>query len=266
MSASHIPPIVLFDIDGVIRDVGGSYRRALADTVERFTESAYRPTPRDIDALKAEGLWNNDWEASQELIYRERQRTTGDRRQESSPLDYEAIVAFFQSRYRGSDPVNWTGYICHEPLLVDAEYFARLSAAGILWGFVSGATRLSATYVLQQRIGIAIPLLIAMEDAPGKPDPTGLLQAVSQIQSQHPAAIDSPLIYIGDTVADMQTVVNARVKLPGRKAIAVGVLPPHITADTSVLPIYRQQLLDTGATIVFSYTHEFTPEAIFNLL
>ncbi|MFM6757157.1 MAG: TIGR01548 family HAD-type hydrolase, partial [Dolichospermum sp.] len=62
--------IVIFDIDGVIRDVSGSYRRALSDTVEYFTEQAYRPTAIDIDHLKSEGIWNNDWEASQELIYR----------------------------------------------------------------------------------------------------------------------------------------------------------------------------------------------------
>ena len=60
----------IFDIDGVIRDVSGSYRRALADTVEFFTKSAYRPTSEEIDELKAEGIWNNDWEASQELIAR----------------------------------------------------------------------------------------------------------------------------------------------------------------------------------------------------
>ncbi|MFN7499873.1 MAG: TIGR01548 family HAD-type hydrolase, partial [Dolichospermum sp.] len=62
--------IVIFDIDGVIRDVSGSYRRALSDTVEYFTGQAYRPTAMDIDHLKSEGIWNNDWEASQELIYR----------------------------------------------------------------------------------------------------------------------------------------------------------------------------------------------------
>ena len=56
--------IVVFDIDGVVRDVGNSYRRALADTVEQFTEGAFRPSQADIDRLKAEGIWNNDWEAS----------------------------------------------------------------------------------------------------------------------------------------------------------------------------------------------------------
>jgi HAD superfamily phosphatase len=63
---------LVFDIDGVIRDVAGSYRRALADTVEHFTAGNYRPTPEDIDLLKSEGIWNNDWEASQELIQRYR--------------------------------------------------------------------------------------------------------------------------------------------------------------------------------------------------
>jgi HAD superfamily phosphatase len=54
-SSTHT--IIVFDIDGVIRDVSGSYRRALADTVEHFTNNAYRPTPADIDKLKSEGIW-----------------------------------------------------------------------------------------------------------------------------------------------------------------------------------------------------------------
>lgn len=91
--------IAVFDIDGVIRDVAGSYRLALADTVEYFTAQAYRPTPVDIDNLKSEGIWNNDWEASQELIYRYFQ-TQGQTR-EQLQLDYNSIVGFFQSRYRG---------------------------------------------------------------------------------------------------------------------------------------------------------------------
>ncbi len=61
-----VKAIAVFDIDGVVRDVSGSYRRAIADTVEHFTAEAYRPTQADIDLLKSEGIWNNDWEASQE--------------------------------------------------------------------------------------------------------------------------------------------------------------------------------------------------------
>ncbi|NEQ14661.1 MAG: TIGR01548 family HAD-type hydrolase, partial [Moorea sp. SIO3E2] len=66
----NLNAIVVFDIDGVVRDVSGSYRRAIADTVDHYTGGAYRPTMVEIDQLKSEGLWNNDWDASQELVYR----------------------------------------------------------------------------------------------------------------------------------------------------------------------------------------------------
>ena len=42
--------MVLFDIDGVIRDVSGSYRRALVETVHHY--SGWRPEPACVDALK----------------------------------------------------------------------------------------------------------------------------------------------------------------------------------------------------------------------
>ena len=172
--------IVVFDIDGVVRDVGGSYRRALADTVEQFTGGEFRPSPEAIDALKAEGLWNNDWEASQELIARYFEERNQPRA--SIAITYDEIVAFFQARYRGTDPQKLTGYICHEPLLLDRAYFDTLTAAGIGWGFFSGATRPSATYVMIERLGLVDPVLVAMDDAPGKPDPTGLFEAIAQIE------------------------------------------------------------------------------------
>ena len=61
--------MVLFDIDGVIRDVSGSYRRALVETVHHY--SGWRPEPACVDALKGEGRWNNDWDASLELLRRQ---------------------------------------------------------------------------------------------------------------------------------------------------------------------------------------------------
>ena len=53
----------------MIRDVGGSYRRAIVETVHHF--GGQRPQPAAIDGLKAEGRWNNDWEASLELLRRQ---------------------------------------------------------------------------------------------------------------------------------------------------------------------------------------------------
>ena len=255
--------IVVFDIDGVIRDVGSSYRRALADTVAEFTGGAYRPTPIEIDQLKGEGIWNNDWEASQELIYRyfEGQGQT----RSALNLDYAEIVTYFQTKYRGTDPVTWNGYICNEPILASLEYFCSLTAAHIPWGFFSGATKGSATYILERRLGLNAPILVAMEDAPGKPDPTGLFLTVAQLGLQHGNIDSHSIIYVGDTVADMQTIIKARAVQAERDFIAVGVLPPHILAEAELVDQYRASLVRSGATIVINNVQELTPKLISSL-
>ena len=247
--------IFVFDIDGVIRDVSGSYRRALADTVEYFTKADYRHTPEEIDELKAEGIWNNDWEASQELIKRYFQGLG-----KEVAISYETIVKFFQGRYRGRNS-DWSdGYIATEPLIATTEYFRNLTIAGIGWGFFSGATRASASYVLQ-RLEIESPVLIAMEDAAGKPDPTGLLLAVKQIELRRDksAAI---VVYIGDTVADMLTVVKAKIYDPSYQYFAVGVIPPHVSQN--LRDRYAALLRENGADLVLNNVLELTPQ--FNLL
>jgi HAD superfamily phosphatase len=255
--------LVIFDIDGVVRDVSGSYRRALADTVEHFTKGAYRPTSLDIDQLKSEGIWNNDWEASQELIYRYFESQIS---REQLQLNYNAVVAFFQSRYRGTDPHNWTGYICDEPLLLHPSYLEELTKAKIPWGFFSGATRASATYVLEKRLGLKSPILVAMEDAPGKPDPTGLLATVRLLDSQKSIDKSTPVVYVGDTVADIYTVEKARLLEADRTWIGVGILPPHVQETAVRCDAYTETLLAAGASIVLSNVQQLTPLKIKELL
>lgn len=262
--------IVIFDIDGVIRDVGNSYRRALADTVEQFTQGAYRPSQTDIDELKEEGIWNNDWEASQEFICRHFEQQGQSREQIN--LSYEAIVDYFQRRYRGTDlgnPDRWNGYITEEPLLLQAAYLQQLTAAGILWGFFSGATQGSARYVLEKRLGLQSPILVAMEDAPGKPNPTGLFQATLAVSAKQLAQLDSvalPVIYVGDTVADMYTVTQARSQQPDRQWIGVGILPPHAQVSTDYATDYSHKLKEVGAAIVFNNVEQLHPAQIGRLL
>lgn len=254
--------IVVFDIDGVVRDVGGSYRRALADTVEHYTHGAYRPSQVEIDALKSEGIWNNDWEASQELIYRFYE-SAGKSRQ-ALAIDYDLLVAFFQSRYRGPDPTHWTGYICQEPLLLQPAYLEQLTQAGLQWGFFSGATTGSARYVLEKRLGLQAPVLVAMEDAPGKPDPTGLLQTIRLLEN--PVDALTPVLYVGDTVADMYTVENARQQEPQRTWIGVGILPPHVQESVDRQQAYATTLQQAGAQVVLGNVQELTPEQIWQLV
>ncbi len=257
--------IAVFDIDGVIRDVGNSYRRALADTVEHFTLGAYRPSPQDIDGLKGEGIWNNDWEGSQELIYRYFEAQGQERG--AIALDYDQVVDYFQRRYRGSqldDPDQWDGYITQEPLLVGAEYFQGLQMGGIPYGFFSGATRGSAQYVLERRLGLAQPPLVAMEDAPGKPDPTGLFQVLDVLT---PAWEEQAIFYAGDTVADMHTLQAARQQRPEVTWIGVGILPPHVAqGEDAYREAYGVALQGAGAALVLPQVLALTPATCDRLL
>jgi len=172
-------------------------------------------------------------------------------------LDYATIVQFFQSKYRGTDAANWTGYICEEPLLLERAYLDALTEAEIQWGFFSGATQGSARYVLERRIGLKAPVLIAMEDAPGKPDPTGLFLTLERLENEV-----GSVIYVGDTVADMYTIAQARARQPERSWIGVGVLPPHVQATEARKSAYRETLQQAGAAIVLDNVQALKPEVV----
>lgn len=252
--------IIVFDIDGVIRDVSKSYRRAIADTVEYFTDNAYRPSMEDIDLLKSEGIWNNDWKVSEELTYRYFEAQGQNR--EVINLNYEELVTFFQARYRGTDPINFNGYIQTEPLLVQKNYFENLSTHRLGWGFFSGATRGSAEFILKRRIGLENPILIAMEDAPEKPEPEGLFKVIHHVETE----VNLPVIYVGDTVADMYTVKKAQALEPSRVWLGVGILPPHVLRDELKKAHYTEILKKAGAVRVMDNVGMLTPIVIEELL
>jgi HAD superfamily phosphatase len=106
------------------------------------------------------------------------------------------------------------------------------------------------------------PVLIAMEDAPGKPDPTGLFMAIERLNIPADRGNSLPIIYVGDTVADMYTVDRAKTLHPDREFIGVGVIPPHINQDSQQLADYTATLETAGAKLVLNNVQELTPEAI----
>ena len=249
--------VLLFDIDGVIRDVGGSYRRAIVETVHHF--SGHRPDAGAIDTLKSEGCWNNDWEASLELL----------RRSGQEPLPaFEALVEVFGSFYFGGDPEGdsalWQGFIGSEPLLVEAEFFAALTRANVAWGFVSGAEPPSCRYVLETRLGLNAPPLIAMGQAPDKPDPTGLLRLAGQLSGTALDGTSPPIAYLGDTVADVLTVQRARQRCPDARFLSLAVAPPHLHGPEALgrRAAYEARLIEAGADVVLPSTQALEPEAL----
>jgi len=227
----------------VIRDVSGSYRRALQATVEHY--SGWLPAPSCIDALKGEGRWNNDWDASLELL----------RRHGASLPVRRDLIDVFSDFYFGGDPDGdpgaWMGYISDEPLLVQRDFFDALDQNGWCWGFVSGAEPPSARFVLQKRLGLVNPPLIAMGDAPDKPDPAGLVQLSDSLL---PCTSGGVVAYLGDTVADVQTILNARIQRPDRHWISLAVSPPHLLPGSEERSVYEQQLMAAGADLVLSST------------
>ncbi|MEN9218111.1 MAG: TIGR01548 family HAD-type hydrolase [Gloeomargarita sp. DG_2_bins_126] len=233
--------ICICDIDGVIRDVRHSYRRAIQRTVAHFTQEQYEPTLTDIDRLKSEGIWNNDWSATQELL-----------RRWGADVPLPAVTEHFQSLYWG-ETEQPTGLITQEELLVTADYFHQLTRRGWGWGFFSGAPRREARYALA-RLGLATAPLVAMEDAPEKPDPTGLLALLDDWSCPQ----GTPVIYAGDTVADMLTVQAARQAQPAYRWIAVGILPPHVEAVDD----YTKTLQKHGAEVVLARLRHLVPESV----
>jgi len=244
--------LILFDIDGVIRSVENSYRLSLKKTVYRF--SGWEPSYIDIDNAKNEGIWNNDWDLSLELIKRHIKK----KRLNLEIPSREEIVKCFEKFYFGGDPNKdskyWSGLITNEELLVDKKFFDLLQSNGIIWGFVSGAESASAKFVLEKRLGLKSPPLISMGDAPDKPDPKGFIKLSKNLLGDKLGASNIPIAYVGDTIADINTVVNARRVIPSQKFLSIGIAPPHLHLKSRLKErkIYEKKLQNAGADLILN--------------
>jgi len=248
--------LILFDIDGVIRSVENSYRLSLKKTVYKF--SGWEPTYIDIDNAKNEGIWNNDWDLSLELIKR---RIKKENLSLKIPSRRE-IVKCFEEFYFGGDPNKdskfWSGYITNEELLVDKKFFDLIQSNGIIWGFVSGAEYASAKFVLEKRLKLKSPPLISMGDAPEKPNPKGLINLAKKLIGDELSESNIPIAYVGDTIADINTVKNARKEIPSQKFISIGIAPPHLHLNSRLKErnSYETNLRNAGADLILNSIYD----------
>jgi HAD superfamily phosphatase len=244
--------LILFDIDGVIRSVENSYRLALKKTVYKFC--GWEPTFLDIDNAKNEGIWNNDWDLSLELI----KRYIKKKHLSIKTPSRKEIVKCFEEFYFGGDPnkdsEDWSGFIKNEELLVDKKFFDVLQNDGIIWGFVSGAESASAKFVLEKRLGLTSPPLISMGDAPDKPNPQGFLNLSKKLLGDKLGESNIPIAYVGDTIADINTVINARKQIPSQKFISIGIAPPHLHFKSRLNErnSYEKNLQNAGADLILN--------------
>ena len=250
--------LILFDIDGVIRSVENSYRLSLKKTVYKF--SGWEPSYIDIDNAKNEGIWNNDWDLSLELIKRFIKKENLNIKIPSK----EIVVKCFEELYFGGDPNNdskyWSGFITNEKLLVDKNFFELIQSNGIMWGFVSCAEHASAKFVLEKRLGLKSPPLISMGDAPDKPNPKGFINLSKEILGDKLGEQDIPIAYVGDTIADINTVINARKEMPSQKFISIGIAPPHLHLKSRLneRKLYEKNLQNAGADMILNSIYDLS--------
>lgn len=187
-------PVLVFDMDGVLVDVAGSYRAAIASTVEHFCGG---PISHDlIQQYKNSGGWNNDWALSHKLVL------------DTANVDvpYDEIVAVFQSHFLGK---NNDGLIVRERWIPADGLLEKLAVTHRLAIF-TGRPRAEVDLTVTRFVPKVewSEIIADGEVANAKPAPDGLM-AVAAAHS------GCTLIYFGDAVDDTQSARAAGVRFIG---------------------------------------------------
>ena len=91
-----------------------------------------------------------------------------------------------------------------------------------------------------------------MNDAPDKPNPEGFLKLANILLEEDFGHNCPPVAYVGDTIADIQTIINARKFHPSQRFISVGITPPHlkISGNVQKRKKYEDNLKAAGADFI----------------
>ncbi|MFO7711409.1 MAG: histidinol-phosphate transaminase [Candidatus Woesearchaeota archaeon] len=209
-------PAILFDMDGVLADVSNSYRVAIKETAEFYLKKPVEPS--QIQALKEEGGFNNDWKLTQELI-----------RRNGKKVSFEQVKDRFQNLYKNR-------LIRNERLVLEKTRLEGLRDRYEL-GIVTGRPKDEAEFFLRnQGIDKLFNVVITADDVGdrGKPDPLGIETALELMRKKN-------AFYFGDAVDDMIAARKAGV-------IPIGVIPPG--ADKSLAVNLREKGAENVLTSV----------------
>lgn len=190
------PQALLFDLDGVLADVSGSYREAIRLTAAQFGVTL---TPEAIGARKAAGNANDDWALTTELV------AAG-----GGIATLADVTRTFERLYQGERGVP--GLREAERLTVPAAWLAALARRFPL-AIVTGRPRADAERFLS-RFGIRalFSAVVTRDDGPLKPDPFPVAAARDALGVRY-------AWMIGDTPDDMASARAAAV-------LPIGVLAP----------------------------------------
>ena len=97
-----------------------------------------------------------------------------------------------------------------------------------------------------------------MHDAPDKPNPKGFIYLANKLNKNGLGQSSPPVAYIGDTIADIKTVINARKQIPNQKFISIGVIPPHLHSESLEKDRieYTAKLKQAGADLILNSVND----------
>jgi HAD superfamily hydrolase (TIGR01548 family) len=227
------PEIIIFDVDGVLVDVRGSFHKTVLETVKFF--SGKPVTVRELHRWKNRSGFNDDWKLSTAWV-----QSLG------VQCEYEEVKSRFVEIYWGQ---NGDGNVAREKWLLSRATLQRLGARAELALF-TGRVRAEIDYTLDRwEVRELFRQIVTVEDVKcPKPDPEGLLKILN---GRDPAIA----LYLGDNIDDAISAQSASVPF-------IGVLPLHspqrgllrkfgaktIFADIWELePWFRRRSVKTGA-------------------
>jgi len=188
------PDVIIFDVDGVLVDVRGSFHRTTLETVRFFTHK--RVTPHDLQKWKNRSGFNDDWKLSTAWV-----QSLGGK------VEYEEVKRKFLELYWGTNGDR--GNVNREKWLLPRPQLRRLAARAELAIF-TGRVRKELDYTLD-RYGVRefFGHIVTAEDVSRpKPAPEGLLAIVNGRDS-------SKAIYVGDNVDDALSAQAAGIPFVG---------------------------------------------------
>ena len=188
------PELVIFDVDGVLVDVRGSFHRSILDTVHYFT--GRRVTYAQVQLWKNRSGYNDDWRLSTDWIASLGGNTS-----------YAHVKRQFMKFYWGENGKR--GNVERERWLVPRRRLEKWARRAPLALF-TGRTRRELDFTIDRlKVGRFFSRIVTMDDLENlKPHPEGLLRLLDGLPPRK-------ALYLGDNLDDALSSRRARVPFLG---------------------------------------------------
>jgi histidinol-phosphate aminotransferase len=187
---------LLFDLDDTLVDTSASFDVTVMQLVERYSASPLRHS--DLLALRMEGGFNDDWDATLELL----------KRRGIYHLSYVDIAEAGSQLYHQLAPSA-------EQLLLDEAIIAQLAKRYTL-GLVTGRYQAEYDPIWRDRLAPYFGHIVLRDNPahlPAKPSPDPLRYALGLMDLQHTDAHQHR--YVGNSVDDMVAARQAGMQAVG---------------------------------------------------